>query len=226
MKQGLLLLVCAVIVTAQCRADLLMAQEQNMAMEQKVRNMQAETKKVVAENQTLAQRNKQLFANDSVYKARIAKDVELINSHVVEITTLRDSVAKLTLLSNTSVIEPKSVALFHYPLFAKLTDKKRHSDQHMQVNMQFTNLGTESITKFTAMLSFWMNGQQLSDVLVEVVRQMGTNESVLWSAAIPFKSTDVKQMNLLNAPVGSIDLNVEVLSVTNTSGIVRKYVQN
>jgi hypothetical protein len=90
---------------------------------------------------------------------------------------------------------------------------KRVENNVIIADLVFTNNGSKRVTSFDSVLKFYIQGRKIYEISLPGVRNpagsdFGRNESINFRAGLP-----VTDQNLVNAPVESIDLIVEVTKV-------------
>lgn len=110
-----------------------------------------------------------------------------------------------------------------FPITASLMSKKANDGSSIAALIGFFNGSNQSITSFDARLRFSQNGEELLACNVSVNKPITFGENETWYGAIPYNSTDLKNVRFYDAEPSSITVHVEVVSVTFSNGVVKKF---
>jgi|GEM_PF-2369043 len=143
--------------------------------------------------------NLQLIVNE---KDRLATENMQLNNRIAE-------------LNNRIAATPAPAApveTFLYPVSGVLTAKEVQNNV-IVADFIFSNNGSRTISSFDSILKFYVQGRKIYEIKLPNVRnQTGAafsrNETIRFRAGLP-----ITDQNLVNAPVGAIDLVVEVTRI-------------
>ncbi len=222
-----------VFVLAACsfafagREDISLLNQQILALQSDNQELKTENKALAEAVKILETKSAQL---DSLSKMRFLT-IEDQTSKIEELEKkLKSAVAALEMINRpstptTSAVTPVSTTPVAslFPITSSIMTKKAHDASNIAVLLAFYNASAESVSSFDARLRFSQNGEELLSCNVNINKPVPSTENATWYGAVPYNSTDAKNVRFFDADLSSITVSVEVLSVVLTNGTVRKF---
>ncbi len=224
MKKILWVLVVASFVFAG-REDISM-------LNQQILTLQAENQDLKTENRSLSDAIKLLEARVAQLDSESKTRLRTIDEQTIKIEELEKKVKSATAaleMINRSTPEThvaSSVAVpvtSLFPISATIMTKKANDGSSIATLIAFYNGSNESVSAFDARLRFSQNGEELLACNVTINKPIRFGENETWYGAIPYNSTDAKNVRFYDADPSSITVHVEVLSVTLSNGAIKKF---
>jgi len=186
--------------------------------EQAVNAANSERDRATTESQNLRNRNTELEARNRELTANVAQ-LEANAGVLQSLAAEKDRLATENMNLRNQLAAQPTVAIaapqperFRYPISGVLNNK-RVENNVIIADLVFTNNGSRRITSFDSVLRFYFQGNKIYEIQLPNVRNpvgaaFGRNESINFRAGLP-----ITDQNLVNAPVDSIDLLVEVTNI-------------
>ncbi|MDR0304896.1 MAG: hypothetical protein LBH98_09075 [Chitinispirillales bacterium] len=164
-------------------------------------------------NADLEKKNKALSENSALYETSAGSLQTLANENsrlATENMNLKNQIAAMP----AAVPAPAPAAeKFLYPISGILNNKSVSENKFIIADLVFSNNGSKTVSAFDCMLKFYVQGRKIYEIALPNVKNptnsaFGRNESINFRAGLP-----ITDQNLVNAPVESIDLVVEVTKI-------------
>ena len=110
-----------------------------------------------------------------------------------------------------------------FPLEASLISLKTHETEQLAVSISFYNDSPRLIKGFTGLVQFIVKGEIVSEVMLEITKDLPPEENTLWYGAIPYDASNPQEVLLTQESVDDIEVHVVVKAIVNANGVQKVY---
>ena len=201
-------------------------------LNQQILALQSENQELKSENKALTDATKILEQRVTVLDTESKTRLRTIDEQTMKIEDLEKKVksatAALEMINRTTpsvpvVSTPSAPVMSMFPITATIMTKKANDGASIATLLAFYNGSSESVSSFEARLRFSHNGEELLACNVNINKPIKFGENETWYGAIPYNSTDAKNVRFFDLNPSVVTVHVEVLSITNSNGMVRKF---
>lgn len=223
MRKLLILLMFVSVAFAGKGKQIQQLSAENAALNTRVQELTSAVQVLERDTANLKAQNLELQNKNQKLEQTIKEKELLIKQYTDQLKKYRTTTTGNT--TTTTVVEHRQVPTLMYPVSGKLMDKKDYDASNQACRIIFYNGSAQDLLGFTANLRFTVGGQVVNDCIVQVNERVSTGENVSWYGAIPYNMTDSKGNAFYNARAESMDVIVEVHSITTTSGVVKNFLK-
>ena len=109
-----------------------------------------------------------------------------------------------------------------FPIEGSVNSIKKHGDDQLAVSIAIYNDSPRLVKGFIGLFQFIVKGAIVSEVTLEISKDLPAEENTLWYGAIPFDAGNSKHIALREEGIDNVDdieVHIVVKSFTNNNGV-------